>query len=202
MTTRVPSTAIPATGTSTRNDDQQLSALFDRLLSTWTAGDARAYGACFTPDADYVSFDGTRARGVEPMIESHDRLFRGVLAGSALVGEIESIRYLGPDIALVHGFASVLVAWRSRLPERRLTRTTIVAVRTGAGWRITSINNARVRPLGIPAPGSFPGRMARTLVRAAAVLRLGRARCVVGADEAPADRAIDVAVHIEPAGRG
>ena len=29
----------------------------------WTDGDAAAYGACFTADCDYISFDGTRAHG-------------------------------------------------------------------------------------------------------------------------------------------
>jgi uncharacterized protein (TIGR02246 family) len=156
------------------NDDDQLHALFQRLLSSWTAGDARAYGESFTPDSDYVSYDGTRAHGVQPMVDAHDRLFSGVLKGTALVGHIDSIRYLSPDIALIHGFASVLVAWRTTLPKRRLTRTTIVAVRTSQGWRITSINNARVRPIGIPGPDSLPSRMARLLVRLTAALRIAR----------------------------
>lgn len=125
-----------------------------------------------------MSFDGTRAHGVQPMVDSHDKLFRGVLTGSSLVGEIESIRYLSADIALVQGFASVLVAWRTEPPKRRLTRTTVVAVRTPRGWRVTSMNNARVRPLGVPGPDSFPARMARGLVRIAAALDIGQARAV------------------------
>ena len=46
-----------------RIDDQQLRALFQRLCQAWTDGDAEAYGACFTADCDYVSFDGTRRTG-------------------------------------------------------------------------------------------------------------------------------------------
>ncbi|MDN5861624.1 MAG: SgcJ/EcaC family oxidoreductase [Pseudonocardia sp.] len=160
-------------------DTEQLTALFERLLATWTAGDAEAYGTCFTADCDYVSYDGTRAHGRDPMVESHDALFRGVLTGSALVGEIESIRFLGADVALVHGFASVLVAWRATLPRRRLTRTTIVAVRTDDAWRVRSINNSRVRPIGVPGPDAVPSRMARGLVRAATALGIGNARAAL-----------------------
>ena len=147
--------------------DQELHTLFDRLLAAWTAGDATAYGACFTTDCDYVSYDGTRATGVGPMVANHDTLFRGVLSGSSLVGQIEAIRYLGPDVALVHAFASVRVAWRRELPKRRLTRSTMVAVRSGTEWRITAINNVRVRPVTIPAVDSVPSRMARGLARLA-----------------------------------
>lgn len=155
-------------------DDQQLRELFDHMCQAWTDGDARAYGACFTADCDYVSYDGYWERGREPMVASHDKLFRGVLTGSALVGEVESIRHLGDDVALVHATGSVLVAWRARLPKRRRTRNTIVALRTPEGWRFTAIHNGRIRPVGVPEPDSFPSRVARGLVRASGALGIGR----------------------------
>jgi hypothetical protein len=50
----------PATDTEIeRVDDEQLRVLFQRLCQAWTDGDAEAYGACFTADCDYVSFDGS-----------------------------------------------------------------------------------------------------------------------------------------------
>jgi uncharacterized protein (TIGR02246 family) len=156
-------------------DDEQISALFDQMCRAWTDGDAVAYGRCFTPDCDYVSFDGYRERGREAMVESHDRLFRGVLFGSALVGQVESIRHLADGVAVMHATGSVLVAWRKRLPKRRLTRNTIVAVRDPEGWRCTAIHNGRIRPVGVPGPDSFPAKAARSLVRASRVLHLGHA---------------------------
>ncbi len=129
------------------NDDQQITALFDRMCAAWTDGDAAAYGECFTADCDYVSFDGYLERGREPMVVSHDKLFRGVLIGSALVGQVDSIRHIADGVALVHATGSVLVAWRKRLPKRRLTRTTIVAVRGAEGWLVTAIHNGRIRPV-------------------------------------------------------
>jgi uncharacterized protein (TIGR02246 family) len=44
----------------TPTDDQELRALFQRLCEAWTDENAAAYGACFTTDCDYISFDGTR----------------------------------------------------------------------------------------------------------------------------------------------
>jgi uncharacterized protein (TIGR02246 family) len=154
-------------------DDHQLRALFQQLCQAWTDGDAAAYGACFTTDCDYVSFDGTRAHGQEQVIESHDTLFRGVLFGSALVGEVESIRYVAHDVAVLHGTASVLVAWRSTLPKRRFTRNTLVAVRGPHGWRFTAIHNGRVRPVQIPGLDSLPAQFARRLVGLAGRLGIG-----------------------------
>ena len=150
---------------TTGDADAEIRLLFDQLLGAWTNGDAAAYGETFTADVDYVQFDGSRSTGREVVTESHDKLFRGVLAGSALVGEVESIRYLRPDVAVVHTFGSVLMPWRSKLPKRRLSRQTIVAVYEAEGWRFTAFHNGRVRPQPIPEPGSFPSRASRLLGR-------------------------------------
>jgi uncharacterized protein (TIGR02246 family) len=157
-------------------DDRQIRQLFDQFMQTWTAGDARAFGACFTEDSDYVSYDGTRAVGRAQHQDNHDRLFRGVLAGSALTGELESIRHIAPDVAIIHGTASVLMPWRSRLPERRRSRQSIIVVRTEQGWRITAIHNGRVRPITVPDPDALPSRMSRLMTRTAHRLGIGHGR--------------------------
>jgi uncharacterized protein (TIGR02246 family) len=157
------------------DDDRAIHDLYTRLMQAWTDNDAVAYGACFTADCDYVSYDGTRAAGCRPMQDAHDRLFRGVLAGSSLVGELESVRHIAPGVAVAHGTASVLMPWRSRLPRRRLSRQTLVAVRTDDGWRFTALHNGRVRPVRIPAPDSMPSRLARALGRLARRLGVGQA---------------------------
>jgi uncharacterized protein (TIGR02246 family) len=164
-----------------RTDDQQLHDLFEHLKQTWTDNDAAAYAALFTEGSDYVSYDGTRTTASAPPAApstqaNHDRLFRGVLAGSALVGDLETIRYLTPEVAILHGTASVLMPWRAKLPRRRLSRQTIVAVRTPEGWRVSAIHNGRVRPVTVPAPDAFPSRMSQLMTTAAARVGLGRTR--------------------------
>ncbi|MGV9328589.1 SgcJ/EcaC family oxidoreductase [Streptosporangium sandarakinum] len=162
-----------ASGTRT-GDTAQIEKLFTDFMAAWTAGDAQAFGELFTDDSDYVSYDGTVARGRRTHQHNHDKLFRGVLAGSALVGDLESVRYPTPDVAIAHGTASVLMPWRSTLPRRRLSRQTIVAVRTETGWKIDAIHNGRVRPVTVPEPDSLPSRMSQLMARAAHRLGLGR----------------------------
>ncbi|NEW56060.1 SgcJ/EcaC family oxidoreductase [Nocardia cyriacigeorgica] len=157
-------------------DDTAILALFEEFKQAWTDNDAAAFGALFTEDSDYVSYDGTRASGRAEHQDNHDKLFRGVLAGSALVGEVESIRYLTPDVAILYGTGSVLMPWRAQLPERRLSRQTVVLVRTSTGWLISAIHNGRVRPVTIPEPDAFPSRMAQLMGRWARRLGFGRAQ--------------------------
>jgi uncharacterized protein (TIGR02246 family) len=154
--------------------DEQIAQLFTQFMQAWTDNDAAAFGACFTADADYVSYDGTHATGRPALQDNHDRLFRGVLAGSALVGDLETVRHITADVAIVHGTASVLMPWRSELPKRRLSRQTLVVVRTEQGWRICALHNGRVRPVAIPEPDAFPSRMSQAMSRTGRRLGLGR----------------------------
>ena len=156
-----------------RTADATLNDLFDRMCAAWTSGDAAAYGACFTEDSDYVSYDGTHARGRQAMVDNHDRLFRGVLTGSALVGRVELIRYLRPDVAVLHATGSVLMPWRASLPKRRLSRQTLVAVREDGAWRVAALHNGRVRPVTIPEPASMPSRLSRAMTAVARALGVG-----------------------------
>jgi uncharacterized protein (TIGR02246 family) len=157
------------------DDDTQIRNLFDDMLAAWTEGDAHGYGECFTEDSDYVAYDGTRAEGRQHIVDAHDKLFRGVLAGSALVGRVESIRYLSHDLAVVHATGSVLMPWRSSLPKRRLSRQTLVAVRGVDGWRIAALHNGRIRPITVPEPDSFPSKASRAMSRLARALGIGSA---------------------------
>jgi uncharacterized protein (TIGR02246 family) len=159
----------------TSTDDAQITELLASSYRAWSQGDAGAYGDCFTADADYVSYDGTRAIGREPMVHAHDQLFRGVLQGSSLVGEVLSIRYIRPDVAIVYASGSVLMPWRSRLPKRRRSIQTLVAVREPDGWRFAANHTGRVRPVTIPAPDSIPARASQLLAKLARAARAGRA---------------------------
>ncbi|MFI6015332.1 SgcJ/EcaC family oxidoreductase [Streptomyces sp. NPDC051243] len=152
------------------------SANSSRYCRTWTEGDSAAFGRLFTKDADYVSYDGSWAAGATRLQDNHDKLFRGVIAGSAMVGRIESPRFITDSVAVLVGNGSVLMPWRSKLPKRRLSRQIIVCVRTPDGWRIAAIQNGRQRPVTIPEPDSMPSKMSQALTRLAQRFGIGRAR--------------------------
>src|SRR5688572_3319012 len=95
-------------------DEQEIRALVGRMFDSWARGDAAGYHADFTDDAVYVSFDGAR-RGRADSEQSHRDLFRTVLHGSRLVGDVESVRFVTPDVAVVHLTGSVAFAWQDRL---------------------------------------------------------------------------------------
>jgi uncharacterized protein (TIGR02246 family) len=149
------------TGAALGQDEREIRALVEHMFDSWGRGDAVAYHADFTDDADYVSFDGSR-RGKADSISSHRNLFRTVLHGSRLEGEVESVRFVTPDVAVVHLTGSVAFAWQQRLRRRRLSRQTMVVVRRDGRWQVTAFHNTRVRPLSTSGPMvELGGRLVR-----------------------------------------
>jgi uncharacterized protein (TIGR02246 family) len=141
----------PTDADTRAQDDREIRAIVDRMFDAWGRGDAAAYHADLTDDADYVAFDGSR-RSKADSIRSHENLFRTVLYGSRLTGEVESVRFVTPDVAVVHLTGLVVAGWRQQMRRRRLSRQTMVVVRRDGRWQVTAFHNTRVRPLSTSGP--------------------------------------------------
>lgn len=75
-----------------------------------------------------------------------------MLYGSRLTGAVESVRFVTPDVAVVHLTGSVVEGWRQQMRRRRLSRQTMVVVRRDGRWQVTAFHNTRVRPLSTSGP--------------------------------------------------
>ena len=117
------------------------------LLAALNDKSARALGALFTEDAEFVDILGTRMRGrpdIEAQHEGHFKL--GVLAGSAFESKKVEVTLLGADVA------RCILEWRRlRLPDAD-DRTlppgdgvfTLVAARGEGGWLFAAAHNTQV----------------------------------------------------------
>ena len=125
---------------------EEVLAVLGRLADAWNSGDADAYGALFTEDADYVTFFGLRFEGCKAIADSHRELFEGPLRGSNLAGFGESrVRFVRDDVAvIVAGGGSSLTGSGDAVAEGRASTLTYVLVRGDEGWRITAFQNTRV----------------------------------------------------------
>lgn len=135
-------TAIMHDATGMNADEAAVRDLFQQLLDHWGRGDGLAYGALFTEDADYVAFDGSHTRGGQEIAASHQRLFDTWLKGTRLTGAVTTVRFLSPEVALVHATGATLMPGRSR-PVRDSIQTLVATKRDGA-WRFTAFHNCRI----------------------------------------------------------
>ena len=126
-------------------DVAALRELFARTIEAWGRGDAEAFGAAFTEDADYVIYTGTHYRGRRKIVDVHDALWARFLKNSRLYGEITDIRFPAPDVAVIVSRGGVLRRRASR--PRAVKVQTYVAVRRDGGWLFTAFQNTSRKPL-------------------------------------------------------
>jgi uncharacterized protein (TIGR02246 family) len=128
-------------------DAAAVRALYTQLMDGWNNGSAEAFSAPFAEDGHLVAFDGTHFNGREEIVSFHQPLFDRWLKGTRLVGEVESVHMLSPDVALMHARGGTLMrgSWRAS-PERDSIQT-LVAVRRDGEWRLIAFQNTRVRPM-------------------------------------------------------
>jgi uncharacterized protein (TIGR02246 family) len=126
-------------------DEAAIRALFQALLDSWSRGDGAAYGDLFTEEADYVAFDGSHTKGRRQIADSHQRLFDTWLKGTRLTGEITGIRFLSPEVALVHATGGTLMPGRADAKPVRPSIQTLVATRRDGRWRFAAFHNTRIK---------------------------------------------------------
>jgi uncharacterized protein (TIGR02246 family) len=142
-----PASAERPSGTGHDRDLAALQELRRHQEQAWERGDARAYAAVYTPDADLVTFNGdhlsTRA-GIE---EGMGYYFTTYLRGTRLLQQDERVRFVEPDVAVIVRRGCVLWPGESACTDEALSVNTNVAVKHHGRWLYTVFQNTRVRPL-------------------------------------------------------
>jgi uncharacterized protein (TIGR02246 family) len=61
---------------------------------------------------------------------------------------VTNIRFLTPDVALVHATGGTIMAGKTAPSAERASIQTLVATKREGEWRFTAFHNNRVRPIG------------------------------------------------------
>ena len=152
-------------------DEAAVRSLYEQLLDGWNNGSGDAFAAPFTDDGDLVAFDGTHFKGREEIAPFHQQLFDKWLKGTRLVGEVKDVRFLSPDVAVMHAVGSTVMRGKSEPSPERDSIQTLVVVREGGEWRLepyfildlnqasscTNLTTSYTNPnLGLSITTSFP----------------------------------------------
>jgi uncharacterized protein (TIGR02246 family) len=120
----------------------------------WNAKSAALYAKPFAADADFVVVNGMHLRGRAAIEKSHQQIFDTFYKNSTLSVSVKQIRFLRPDVAVVH------VSGKNRVRQGDETHVTdvivtLVMLKEKGVWKIVAFQNTRVlaepsRPAGEP----------------------------------------------------
>lgn len=129
-------------------DAEQIRRLYLALMDGWNAGSGVAFAAPFADEADFIAFDGARFHGRDEIARFHEPLFKTHLKGTRLVGDVTDLRFVGPDVAVMHAYGGTVMRGKREPAPERDSLQTMVAVRREDRWQLVAFQNTRVRPIG------------------------------------------------------
>jgi uncharacterized protein (TIGR02246 family) len=124
----------PSPSPAPSEDEKAIRAVDEAFVRDYNKGDAKALAALFTEDAEAIEAEGDRCQGREQIEHLLARTF-AASPGVKLALEIDSIRFLSPDVAREEG-RSVATPARGT-PLARVY--TVLWVRRGDRWLISSV---------------------------------------------------------------
>jgi uncharacterized protein (TIGR02246 family) len=119
--------------------------LYRELMEGWNRGSGEDFAAVFTEDGDLVAFDGTHFEGRAQIASFHQELFDKWMKGTRLVGRVKDVRFLSPNVALMHAVGSTIKRAKSVPSPERDSIQTLVATRQNGEWRLAAFQNTRLR---------------------------------------------------------
>jgi uncharacterized protein (TIGR02246 family) len=126
-----------------QSDEAWLPALPQRLIAAWNSGNGAAFAAPFSEQADFIAFEGTHLRGRAAIAAFHQQVFDDVVKGSRLSGRPRFVRFLRPDVAVLHSVVSVTLPGAAGPTPSRESMQLFVGVKTDGEWRAEALLNAR-----------------------------------------------------------
>jgi uncharacterized protein (TIGR02246 family) len=110
--------------------EKMIRATADDFVNAFNKADAKAIGAMWSPDAEYTDEDGISFRGRDA-IEKEYAAMLAANKGAKIAVTVESVRLLGPDVAIEKGIAKVTVPGA---PAPSASRYTVVHARRDGKW--------------------------------------------------------------------
>lgn len=135
--------AQPAGATNLSTDEAAIRENVRQMEAGWNAKQGSLFAKPFAEDADYVVINGRHFKGRTEIEKAHQRIFETIFKNTTMRMAIKQIRFLRPDIAVVHvnGHLDAPENERELVADALMT---MVMTRDKLGWKIAAFQNTGV----------------------------------------------------------
>ena len=126
-------------------DEAAMRESVKQMESGWNTKSGALFAKPFAEDADYVVINGMYIKGRAAIQTAHQRIFDTIYKDTNINLTVKQIRFLRPDVAVVH------VTGHRDGPTKDLIQDailTLVMTKEQNGWTITAFQNTAVAPRG------------------------------------------------------
>ena len=124
-------------------DEAAIRANVEQMAKGWNMKSGAEFAKPFAEDSDYVVINGMHIKGHAANAESHQHIFDTIYKDSSIVPIVKQIRFLRPDIAVVHGESNL--TFKINGEERRgKGMVTLVMTKEKGKWSIATFQNTAI----------------------------------------------------------
>jgi uncharacterized protein (TIGR02246 family) len=128
-------------------DETMIRANVEQMAKGWNAKSGAEFAKPFAEDADYVIVNGMQIKGRAAIAEGHQGIFDTIYKISTLTLSVEQIRFLRPDVAVVHVRAALNFT-RENSTRTNNARITLVMTKNKDKWEIAAFQNTQIQTPG------------------------------------------------------
>jgi uncharacterized protein (TIGR02246 family) len=131
---------MTATNPTFTSDERAVLAVLDAVYAAWAENDAEAFVAPYAPGASAVH-TGTVMPDRDAVRATMAAGFAGVLKGSEGLHEVQRVRFVGADTALVLSRGAIRFAGRDEPDAASRTLDGWVLGKRDGSWRVEAFHN-------------------------------------------------------------
>jgi uncharacterized protein (TIGR02246 family) len=124
-------------------DEKAVRSVADVFVRAYNAGDAKTIAALYTDDAEFIDEHGGRIQGRSVIYDLYASIFQE-RPGATIGVSIDSLRFLGPDVAKEEGQTRVRAAGQTAETVRRYT---VLFVKHAGQWLYSSVREEHAADL-------------------------------------------------------
>jgi uncharacterized protein (TIGR02246 family) len=128
--------------------ENDVRALYEKLIAGWNAHAAEAMAASFAEDGVIIGFDGSVSSGKQTIGAEMASIFADHETGRYAV-KVNSVRGLGSQAVILRAIAGLVPPGQSAINSQTNSHQTVVAQEQDGQWRIVLFQNT---------PAQFHGR--------------------------------------------
>lgn len=129
--------------TITPTDESAIRAVLRQMIDAWNRGSGEGFAAPFSKTADFLTFEGTHLKGRKEIAAFHQQAFDTVVKGTHLEGEVNFVRFVNSQLALMHVVIRVILAGQTKTSPSRDSLPLYVVTKGDEGWQIEGLLNTR-----------------------------------------------------------
>ncbi len=132
-----------AAQTITTADESAIRAFHRQMIDAWNRGSGEGFAAPFSETADFITFEGTHLKGRKEIAAFHQQAFDTVVKGTRLEGEVDFVRFVNSQLALMLVVIRVILPGETKPSPSRDSLPLFVVTKGDEGWQVEGLLNTR-----------------------------------------------------------